>query len=192
MTCRIPRSRLLVLLAISLVLGGAATLVSAFPSFWSSEGCSSCHNNDSVSCNGCHHHRGSLAASPSQGEYFPGDPVTVTLNGGQQSGWIRALLYDHNNVEVARREGPTGTGDDGLGNPVVFPVQLTATAPAQPGNYVWRAAWFGNTGNGGSAHGEVRVNTTITVVANPADTPGEDSPTRWQRSWGRLKERFGR
>lgn len=177
---------------ILVLLGIVPAFVAAFPSFWTSRGCSSCHADDSVTCNGCHFHRSPLSAVAGQSQYYPGSPVTVTLYGGSQSGWIRALLYDQNNVEVARREGPTGTGDDGLGSPVVFPVAMTATAPVAPGTYIWNAAWYGNTANSGSAHGEVRVNVTITVVPDPAGAPGEDGGTVWQRSWGKVKERFGR
>jgi hypothetical protein len=174
--------------AVALRVGGAG----AFPSEFNNCTLSGCHTNDSATCNGCHHHRGSLTATRDQSQYFPGQTVTVTLNGGTQSGWIRGLLYDADNVEIARRSGPTGTGDDGGTNDVVFPVQLQAPAPPTPGTYVWQAAWFGNWNDGGSVHQEQRVNVTITVVADQSDVTGEDEGTYFSKTWSRIKEKFAR
>jgi len=121
-------------------------------------------------------------------EYLPGEAVTITLNGGQEFGWIRALLYDDANTEVDRASGPTGTGDDGAGNAVTFPVSLQGTAPTEPGDYTWQAAWYGNSNNGGSAHGEVRTSVMITVIPDVVGVPGEDSvPGEAETSWGQVK-----
>ena len=166
-------------------------VASALPSFFSSN-CAGCHNNDTPTCNGCHHHRGSLSATRDQSQYYPGQTVTVTLNGGTQSGWIRGILYDELNQQIAIRTGPTGTGDDSQGNPVVFPVQLQAPAPNAPGNYTWKAAWFGNWNDGGSVHQEQRVNVTITVVENPSDVADENPPSFLNKTWGQIKEKFSR
>ena len=167
-----------------------APRASAEPTFFSAR-CASCHSNDSTTCNGCHHHRGSLIATADQPQYFPGAPVTVTLTGGTRTGWIRALLYDDHNAELARATGPTGTGDDSQGNPVVFPVALHATAPAQPGDVTWQAAWFGNLNDGGTAHGENRTPVVIHVVPNTAGVPDpEPGPSLLAATWGWIKSRF--
>jgi hypothetical protein len=190
---RQDRRGLLVAALIAAALLVSAGGASALPSFFSSNcALSGCHTNDTPTCNGCHHHRGSLTATKDQAQYYPGQTVTVTLNGGTQSGWIRGILYDAQNVEIARRTGPTGTGDDSQGSPVVFPVQLQAPAPGAPGNYTWKAAWFGNWNDGGSVHQEQRVNVTITVVQDPGDVADGDSPTFLNKTWGRIKEKFAR
>jgi len=188
-----PRLRVLCFVfayaAALLVCAGMWTPAGAEPSFFSSR-CASCHTDDSVTCDGCHNHRGSLSASADQAEYFPGDPVTIHFNGGQEHGWIRALLYDHTGAEIDRASGPTGTGDDGLGSPVVFPVSLHGTAPMEAGAYTWQTTWFGNSNDGGPNHGESpRVNVVIHVVSNPAAAP-DPEPNFLYRSWGRIKEYF--
>jgi hypothetical protein len=144
---------------------------SAEPSFFTSD-CAGCHSNDTPTCNGCHHHRGTIHATADQASYFPGGLVTVRLTGGTQHGWIRGLLYDQNGTQVDIRTGPTGTGDDSQGNPVVFPVTLQAPAPGAPGDYTWQAAWFGN--NNGAGHEETRTPVTIHVAADSA-VPDEAS-----------------
>ena len=184
-----PRMRGLVVCAV-LVAIASVRPAGAFPTEFNGCAISGCHNNDSATCNGCHHHRGSLSATRDQSQYYPGQVVTVTLNGGSQSGWVRGLLYDENNIEIARRTGPTGTGDDGGSGDVVFPVQMQAPAPATPGTYVWKAAWFGNWNDGGSFHNEQRVNVTITVVADPAAAPGPGEGGLIARTWSRIKENF--
>ncbi len=166
---------------------GAATSALAFPSRWTSR-CASCHTNDTPSCNGCHHHsEGTITAVADQPVYSPGSLVTITLNGGTEHGWVRGLLYDQQQVEIDRATGPTGMGDDSLPNPVSFPVTLTAPAPAQPGTYVWRAAWFGGATNG-SGHLEEAANVTIVVegaVGVPDEVPGSDLA-----AWGAIKALF--
>jgi len=72
------------------------------PDFFSSR-CASCHTDDTPSCVGCHYHRGTLNAATDLTEYQPGATVTVTFTGGTRGGWIRALLYDQNNVEIDRK-----------------------------------------------------------------------------------------
>ena len=176
----------------ALALGLSVCVAQAFPSYWNSY-CAGCHTDDSPSCNGCHQHRGSLSATKDKTQYDPGELVTITLNGGSQYGWVRGLLYDQDNVEIARRSGPSGTGDDGGAGDVVFPVVMQAPAPAAPGTYAWKAAWFGHPNNGGSAHEEQRVTVNITVVQNPADAPEHDEDATFvERTWSRIKESFGR
>ncbi len=166
----------------------SATTALAFPSRWTSR-CASCHSNDTPSCDGCHHHSdGSITAAADQPVYSPGSIVTITLNGGSEGGWVRGLLYDQQQVEIDRATGPTGTGDDNLPNPVTFPVTLAAPAPAQPGTYVWRAAWFGGATAGGGAHLEESANVTIVVegeVGVPDDVPGDNLA-----AWGAIKALF--
>ncbi|GAB4343177.1 MAG: hypothetical protein Kow0099_21420 [Candidatus Abyssubacteria bacterium] len=140
--------------------------------------CAGCHFDDTATCNGCHAHGvrqslgGSLnlTASTDLPSYNPGQTVTVTFSGGHRQGWIRAILYDHNNVEVARVTGPTNMGDDGTGSQTLqFPVTFSAPAPTTPGSYTWTAAWFGSPydiGNFGTfPHIEERVQTNQFVVA---------------------------
>jgi hypothetical protein len=160
------------ILVVALLAGLSVARTEAYSSYFTTD-CAGCHShsNDTATCNGCHEHRGTLHATADQATYDPGATVTVTLTGGSQHGWIRGLLYDQNNHQIAIATGPTGTGDDGLGNPVVFPVRLQAPAPLAEGDYTWQAAWFGN--NNGSGHVENRTPVTIHVV-NSAGAP--DAP----------------
>ncbi len=161
--------------AVALVLTLAALgIAEAEPAFFTAD-CSSCHAAQGPTCNGCHHHKGTLGATADLATYNPGAPVVVTLSGGTEGGWFRALLYDQNNTEVARVDYAT------------FPAALSATAPAAPGDYVWNAAWYGN--NDGSGHLEVRKAVTIHVAQNPADAPDDQPPARLG-TWGRIRSLF--
>ncbi len=157
------------------------------PSFFASR-CASCHSDDNPTCAGCHEHRGILSVATDRPSYAPGEQVTVTLISQGAVGWIRALLYNESNVEIDRKAGPTGTGDDMQPNPVVFPVVLHGAAPAQPGTYTWNAAWYGNTGNGGPTHGEVRRSFQV-VVNQPTAIPEQGSPIV-ESTWGLIKSLF--
>ena len=149
--------------------------------------CAGCHANDNPTCNGCHHHgTASLSAVTDKVTYVTGEQVMVTLRGGSKSGWIRTLLFDQNGVEIARATGPTGAGDDGLPNPVVYPVVLSAPAPIAKGTYTWEAAWWGSpyeTGNlTVTPHGpEVRVPVVVSVTST---VPVEST------TWSRIKSLF--
>lgn len=160
--------------------GPAVRPAEAHPRLFSDR-CASCHSNDTQTCTGCHHHRGTLTATTDHSTYRPGDPVVVRLGGGSKGGWIRALLYNANDAEVDRRAGPSGDGDNSRSSSVEFPVELHGTAPAQPGTYTWQAAWYGNLNDTGSAHGENRRSVTIQVVA---PTPVAE------RSWSWVKALF--
>jgi hypothetical protein len=137
--------------------------------YFSGRGCTVCHASPVVAtCNGCHHHgNNGLSAATDKTSYAPGEMVTATLSGGNQSGWIRAILYDHNNVQVAISNGNAS----GMGFSTTFPAPLSAAAPTTPGTYTWQMAYFGNqdgTAPGGDVHSEVRVNTnSFTVTAAP-------------------------
>jgi hypothetical protein len=157
-------------LGILLLLGPLAFLAAAEPTFFT-DNCAGCHTNDTPTCNGCHHHRGTLHATADLITYAPGAPVTITLTGGTEHGWIRGLLYDQNGTQIAIATGPTNTGDDGQANPVTFPVTLRAPAPVTPGDYTWQAAWFGN--NNGAGHEETRTPVAVHVAI---DTGVHDGP----------------
>ena len=149
----------------------SASKVEARPNYYGGGGgetarCSLCHGDTPTTCNGCHQHGPrNLNATTDKTTYAPGEALSVTFTGGQQSGWIRAILY-LNNQEVARSTGPTGMGG-GAG----FPITFSTTAPTTPGTYSYEAAWFGNTNNSGPSnptHGEVRVSSNSFTVSAPA------------------------
>ncbi len=140
------------MLAFAVLFFGYARLASTMQGYYTSHGCSGCHgaappNPDT--CNGCHQHGThaslngaiNITGKTDKTTYAPGDTVSVTINGGFQSGWIRAILYDQSMKELARSTGPTGMGG-GAGYPII----LTAPAPATPGTYTWNVSWFGNYG----------------------------------------------
>jgi hypothetical protein len=124
--------------------------VLAQSSYFSAQGCSSCHAAPVVAtCNGCHAHGThpnsskstiNVAGTTNKSSYAPGEPVIVTITGGYRTGWFRAALFDQNMVELARTTG----NDSGMGSSAAFPVVLTASAPATSGNYSWKVAWYGN------------------------------------------------
>jgi len=163
------------LLFIFAVAFGALTSMSsdaqAFSSFFSSN-CAVCHSSPvTTSCNGCHHHGPvGLKGTTNKTSYAPGETVSVTVTGGSQSGWIRAILYNEKNQQVAI----SGGNDSGMGHATTYPAVLSAAAPTTPGTYTWKAAWFGNSFDSGnmtaSSHGEVAVNTNSFTVLAPADT----------------------
>lgn len=171
--CRARSSRIaFVVLALTLAAAASAW---AYPSRYTNQ-CTSCHSPSDPTCDGCHQHKGSLSTTQNQSEYYPGQTVQVTLRGGTEGGWIRATLYDQNNQVLDQRS-------------TEFPALLTTLAPATPGNYTWRAAWYGN--NNGSGHIERTVNLTVRVVQNPTDVP-EELPAHKDGSWGRVRAWFRR
>jgi hypothetical protein len=159
--------------------------VTAEPQFFT-QNCSSCHYDDTPTCNGCHEHgRRNLTATTDLDQYQPGQTVTVMFSGGERRGWIRAILDNEQGNEVDRVSGPTGSGDDGTQNPSLeFPVDLSAPAPTTPGFYTWNVSWFGSPYDGGNPtvypHAEVSIPTNqfevVAAVCNDADGDGfEDS-----------------
>ena len=149
-------------LLIALVALTCFTPKSDASSSYYTSNCQGCHGT-TVTCNGCHAH-GTHASSAkntnnvtgvtNKATYAPGETVTVTINGGYRTGWVRALLYDQNMKELARSTGPTGEGG-GAG----FPITLTAPAPTTAGTYTWDVAWYGNQSDAGSASFGVRWTT---------------------------------
>ena len=186
------------------ILGGLATAVILaaplpalpFPSLYDAN-CAACHGTTTAggtqTCAGCHAHgthpddsKSSINVSGVTGKtsYAPGEMVTVTINGGYRSGWIRTILYDQNLHELARSTGTVLPGFFAPSGGPGFPVTLTAPAPTTPGNYTWWVAWYGHQFDGGGAafgpnwtpstsnggHGEERVQTnsfTVVAASNP-------------------------
>jgi hypothetical protein len=140
------------MLAFGLLLLGHTPQASAYSSFYSTY-CTGCHGTSSAStCAGCHAHGThgdssksglNLTAVTDKTSYQPGETVSVTINGGYRSGWVRAILYNGDpaagGVEVARSTGPSGEGGGQS-----FPIALTGKAPATAGTYKFSASWYGN------------------------------------------------
>jgi hypothetical protein len=159
--------------------------------FFTSQGCSGCHAAPVVAtCNGCHAHGShpnssknsiNVVGATNKTSYAPGETVSVTMTGGYRTGWFRAVLYDQNNLEVARSAGNAS----GMGSSTTYPAVLTAPAPLTPGTYTWKAAWYGNKYDAGGAtfgagwvadatnanHGEERVSTNSFTVASVTPPP---------------------
>ncbi len=143
---------------------------SAYSGYFSSR-CGACHTDDSNSCGACHRHNGTMTATTDQDLYQANTDVTVTLSrAGGYSGWVRVILYDHDGFEIARAAGPDGTGDNGLGNPVILPQSLVGTAPIEDGEFTWEIAWYG-TNDSGTEHIEERYPVTFTVEGSAGVGP---------------------
>ena len=157
-------------------------------SYFTSMGCDGCHT-PTATCNGCHAH-GTHASSAKTGinitgvtnkaVYASGETVSVTITGGYRTGWVRAVLLDQNQIELAR----SGGNDSGMGSSTTFPAVLTAPAPVAPGTYTWKVAWYGNDYDKSGAtfgsqwvpdpnnpnHGMEMVNVASFTVGSAADT----------------------
>jgi hypothetical protein len=165
-------------------------------SYYTSAGCSGCHPASPSTCNGCHGHGAypssakssiNVAGATNKASYAPGETVSVTITGGYRTGWIRAVLYNQNAVEVARS---TGT-DSGMGSSATYPVTLSAPAPLTAGTYTWKVAWYGNVYDKSGAtfgagwtpdannpdHGSEIVSTNSFTVAAAAAAPTISSVT---------------
>ncbi|GFE62918.1 hypothetical protein AOG2_35070 [Geobacter sp. AOG2] len=174
-------------LVAALQIGGRESRAQS--SYFTSQGCSGCHTSAAATCNGCHAHGTHSSSAKSDinvkgatdaASYAPGATVTVTISGGYRSGWVRAVLYDQNQVELARS---TGNASD-MGSSATLPTTLSAPAPATAGTYTWKVAWYGNRYDAGSAsfgsgwtddptnadHGYQTVSTNSFTVTSPADT----------------------
>lgn len=160
----------------------------AFSSLYTTN-CVDCHG-ATATCNGCHAHGThpdstkstiNVAGTTNKTTYAPSETVSVTITGGYRTGWIRAILYDQNMVELARSSGPNGLG----GGPG-YPITLSAPAPAAAGTYTWNVAWYGNQFDASGAffgprwtpdpnnpeHGQEIVSTnSFTVAQAPVPTP---------------------
>ncbi len=150
---------LIVALACALWFFGHANPASAYSNYYTdpsrsgvaNTSCADCHGATST-CAGCHAHgthpdssKSSLniTATTDKTSYQAGEAISVTINGGYRSGWVRAILYNGDptsgGVEIARSTGPTGMG----GGPS-FPITLKSQAPTTPGKYTFSASWYGN------------------------------------------------
>lgn len=114
--------------------------------------CQSCHGTVST-CNGCHAHgthsssaknNVSITGTTNKTTYAPGETVTVTINGGYRTGWVRTNLYDQSMNQLARSTGTIAAGYIAPAGGPAFPVTLTAPAPATAGTYTWSVSWYGN------------------------------------------------
>ena len=154
---RLPHLLIISALATGTLCGGDAL---ARSSYFATKGCKSCHSEASVTCNGCHYHSGTLAASLNKTTpYNPRELVTITLTAsGARPGWMSARLYDGAGKEIARSSGD----ESGKGGSAFFPAVITVPAPATPGNYVWEVACFGN--NNGRGMGDVHREKVVKVV----------------------------
>ncbi len=166
----------------------------AFPSYYDSN-CAACHGTTTAggvqTCAGCHSHGTHLDSTKStlnvtgatgKTSYAPGETVTVTVNGGYRSGWVRAILYDQSLRELARSGGTPLPGFSAPCCGASFPVTLSAPAPTTPGTYTWWVAWYGNQFDASGAafgsgwvpsanpgHGEQRAQTNSFTVVAPSN-----------------------
>ena len=145
----INKTSILFIFAMTLVTSQfMSTEAQARSSYFTSQGCVDCHAPAASTCDGCHAHGThssseksdiNVTGTTSKTSYAPGETVSVTIAGGYRNGWVRAILYDQNMVELARATGPSGEGG-GAG----LPIALNAPAPTSAGNHTWYVAWYGN------------------------------------------------
>ena len=145
-----PRRTFLILAAVAALC--IAPDAAAYSSYFSTN-CSGCHTPAAVgstatTCNGCHSHGThpssakssiNITGTTNATTYSPGQTISVTINGGYRTGWVRAILYDQNMNQLAISTGPNGMG----GGPG-FPITLSAPGPTVAGTYTWNVAWYGN------------------------------------------------
>jgi hypothetical protein len=165
----------------------------AFPSLYDAN-CAGCHGTTQT-CNGCHAHGVhsdstksdiNVTGTTDKTTYSPGETVSVTIDGGYRTGWIRTILYDQDMVELARSTGSVATGAIAPCCGPEYPVTLTAPAPDTGGTYTWSVAWYGNAFDASGAtfgpnwtldtnnpgHGQEIVSTnSFTVVETPVTAP---------------------
>ncbi|HTN51520.1 MAG TPA: choice-of-anchor D domain-containing protein, partial [Anaeromyxobacter sp.] len=180
---------------VALALAAAPLAARAFPTYYDGN-CAPCHGTTAAggvqTCAGCHSHgthpdsgKSSLNVTgvTNKTTYAPGETVSVTINGGYRSGWVRTILYDQNLHELARSTGTVLPGFSAPSRGPSLPVTLTAPAPTTPGTYTWWAAWYGNQYDASGAffgpgwtpsttnpgHGEERVQTNSFTVVAPAN-----------------------
>jgi uncharacterized repeat protein (TIGR01451 family) len=155
--CNMTYRTNLFLSAIFLILIGAVPSgASAQESYFEGQGCTGCHQDDDVSCNACHAHgthSGSaksdinITATTNKTVFSRGEEMSVTINGGYRTGWIRATLYDDQGNALGRSSGPCNNMalvDHGCGGGEGYPVVLTAPAPTIEGVYQYQASWYGS------------------------------------------------
>ena len=146
---------------------------------------SGCHAASPSTCDGCHAHgvhSGSaksninIAGTLNKTTYAPGETVSVTIDGGYRTGWVRAILYDQNMNELARS---TGTSTGGKGGGPAFPTTLSAPAPSSAGTYTWRVSWYGNKYDKTSPVFQATCSSTVTTNCwKPAANPNHGEEIR--------------
>jgi len=91
-----------------------------------------------------------VSGTTDKASYEPGETVSVTVSGGYRPTRARAVLYDQNGTQLAVSAGTLSFGEGPVNAPP-WPVTLHSPAPATPGTYTWRVAWYGNRYDAGSA-----------------------------------------
>jgi hypothetical protein len=172
--------------ALLLCYGSSATSAPAPYSHYFGSRCSSCHLDDSVTCDGCHRHGNRyLSATADKSSYAPGEEVVITLNGGDMYGWIRGSLNRTDGTEVDRKTGPTFSGNDG-GTQIEYPVTLKGRAPGKTGSFAWAANYFGSN-NSGTSHSSAAKTVMINVASTSdlvVDVVPQFSPMTFGSSGG--------
>lgn len=160
---------LAVALAAGLLAPGGARAMSSYYA----ASCTSCHDPSPTTCNGCHHHRGTVNGSLGRTTFAPGEAMTITVDAGQRSGFWRAAVLDGAN-QVVGTASATASG----------PATVTVAAPRTAGTYAWKVAWYGNAYTetpaaaswvadaGNAGHGYVTAAlATFSVQATPTPVP---------------------
>ena len=147
-------------------------------------GCTTCHDGGSgpavvVTCNGCHAHGThsssvkndiNITATTDNSTYNVGDTISITVNGGYKSDWVRVNVYDDTGTLVAQSKGAcdaTISSVMACAEGDSLPVTLTATA-SSTGTQIWTASWYGNINDGtGSAGG---ISSAQSISAGVTDT----------------------
>ena len=146
--------------------------------FYTDAGCQACHGSTST-CNGCHSHGThsssgktdvNITGTTSKTTYAPGETVSVTINGGYKTGWVRAILYDQTMKQVAISKGTIASGASAPSNGPAFPITLSAPAPATAGTYKWNVSWYGNKNDASGAYFQTACSSTVTTNCWKAST----------------------
>jgi len=154
---------------------------SAFESFFSSEGCDAAGCHDGVApttiptCNGCHAHGThsnsakdnlNFTAITDATAYNVGDTITIDIDGGYRTDWVRVTVYDGSGNVVAQSKGTcdsTTSSGNACSNGDSMSISLTATANTT-GTQMWTAAWYGNSNDIGSSSGGVNGTQAMSVA----------------------------
>lgn len=120
-------------LSLSAVLGLLAPAGALAMSTYFAAQCQTCHGTSATTCNGCHHHRGTVTGSLAKTTFAPLESVAVSVSAGARTGFWRAAVLDQAN-KVLGTATPTAAGA----------VTVTVAAPSAPGSYTWKFAWYGN------------------------------------------------
>ena len=154
---------------------------SARESFFVGDGCTAAGCHDGVAptttptCNGCHAHGThsnsakdnlNFTAITDASTYNVGDTITIDIDGGYKSDWVRVTVYDGSGNVVAQSKGTcdnTTSSGSACSNGASMPISLTTTANAT-GTQMWTAAWYGNNSDIGSSSGGVNGTQSMSVA----------------------------